>query len=310
MNLLSIISKSGLWKLIASDNSAAGQLFHTLIATMLIVALVCFVVGELTRNYSQVDKIWSLMPIVYSLITLSSFPFSPRIWLMAILVTIWGLRLSYNFYRKGGYNIIPWKGEEDYRWNLLRQNPLLQKGIRTPLFNLLFISLYQNVLILLFSTPLILAAKYAETGLSALDYIAASFMVLFILIESLSDNQLFNFQQQKQNKIPANGKFTKSLAKGFMMDGWWKYVRHPNYISEQAIWFSFYFFGVAASGQWLNWTLTGPVLLIFLFAGSSDFTERISMKKYPDYLGYKESVPRFIPFIFKSRREKIKTSKF
>jgi steroid 5-alpha reductase family enzyme len=263
MNLLSIISKSGLWKLIASDNSAAGQLFHTLIATMLIVALVCFVVGELTRNYSQVDKIWSLMPIVYSLITLSSFPFSPRIWLMAILVTIWGLRLSYNFYRKGGYNIIPWKGEEDYRWNLLRQNPLLQKGIRTPLFNL-----------------------------------------LFILIESLSDNQLFNFQQQKQNKIPANGKFTKSLAKGFMMDGWWKYVRHPNYISEQAIWFSFYFFGVAASGQWVNWTLTGPVLLIFLFAGSSDFTESISMKKYPDYLGYKENVPKFIPFIFKLKQEK------
>jgi steroid 5-alpha reductase family enzyme len=148
---------------------------------MIVVALVCFVVGELTRNYSQVDKIWSLMPIVYALIALSSFPFSPRIWLMAILVTVWGLRLSYNFYRKGGYNIIPWKGEEDYRWSLLRQNPLLQKGIRTALFNLLFISLYQNVLILLFSTPLILAAKYAETGLSGLDFVAASFMLLFII---------------------------------------------------------------------------------------------------------------------------------
>jgi steroid 5-alpha reductase family enzyme len=89
-----------------------------------------------------------------------------------------------------------------------------------------------------------------------------------------------------------------------MMDGWWKYVRHPNYISEQAIWFSFYFFGVEASGQWINWTLSGSVLLIFLFAGSSDFTESISMKKYPDYLDYKENVPRFFPFILKSGQEK------
>jgi steroid 5-alpha reductase family enzyme len=39
---------------------------------------------------------------------------------MAFLVTLWGLRLSYNFYRKGGYNIIPWKGEEDYRWKIFR----------------------------------------------------------------------------------------------------------------------------------------------------------------------------------------------
>jgi len=242
------------------------------------------------------------MPIVYSLITLSAFPNSPRILLMSVLVTIWGLRLSYNFYRKGGYNIIPWKGEEDYRWNILRQNPLLQKGIRIQLFNLLFISFYQNMLILLFSTPLILAAKYSNTGLSKLDYMAAFFMLLFILIETIADNQLFNFHQQKQNKIPINGNFSNSLAKGFMTDGLWKHVRHPNFISEQLIWVSFYFFGTAASGQLINWTLTGSVLLILLFIGSSDFTESISMKKYPEYLNYKQQVPKFIPLIFKLKQ--------
>ncbi|MCK7529656.1 MAG: DUF1295 domain-containing protein [Marinilabiliales bacterium] len=82
---------------------------------------------------------------------------------MAALVTIWGLRLSYNFYRKGGYSIIPWKGEEDYRWQILRETSALNGRLRFGVFNLLFISLYQNLLILLFSTPLLMAALYHDS---------------------------------------------------------------------------------------------------------------------------------------------------
>ena len=29
--------------------------------------MACFVVGELTRNVSQVDKLWSIVPVLYSL---------------------------------------------------------------------------------------------------------------------------------------------------------------------------------------------------------------------------------------------------
>jgi steroid 5-alpha reductase family enzyme len=270
---------------------------------MLSTAIICFVIGELTRNYSQTDKVWSIMPIVYSLVTLNAFPSSPRIWLMSILVLIWGIRLSYNFYRKGGYDLLPWKGEEDYRWAMLRQHPKLQKGIRFTLFNLFFISIYQHVLILLFSLPILFAAKYTETDLSVLDYVAASFMLLFILIETISDNQLHVFQFHKRKKIALDGKYSTSLKKGFLTEGLWNYVRHPNYVAEQATWISFYFFGVAASGIFINITLTGPVLLIFLFMGSSEFTERISLDKYPDYKNYKEHVPKFIPLLFKSRKE-------
>jgi steroid 5-alpha reductase family enzyme len=67
-------------------------------------------------------------------------------------------------------------------------------------------------------------------------------------------------------------------------------MRHPNYISEQALWISFYFFGVAASGQWINWTVIGAVLLIVLFVGSSRLTEKISSQKYPGYAEYKKAV--------------------
>src|SRR5659263_49083 len=210
------------------------DLVLTWIIVMIIVAIVCFLVSELTRNYSQVDKLWSLMPMVYSWITVASFP-SHRLFVMAILVTIWGLRLSYNFYRKGGYNIIPWKGEEDYRWKVLRENPLLKGRFRFGLFNLFFISFYQNMLILLFSTPLLLGAVNHSNPLNFIDLVAAILMLLFIVLEGLADNQLFRFQSEKKGLQKGNPVYGKSLEKGFMSEGFWKHVRHPNFASEQAI---------------------------------------------------------------------------
>ena len=285
------------WQLLLTGTDAYSDLLRTWVAIMLVTVAVCFVVGELTKNYSQVDKIWSLMPIVYAGVTLYAFPSSPRIWLMAVLVTLWGARLTYNFYRKGGYNIIPWKGEEDYRWEVLRQKPQL-KGFRMVLFNLLFISFYQQALIILFTTPLLLAAKNQSAGLSTLDVVATVALLLLLYIETTADNQLFAFHQQKQNKAARDGRFSKSLEKGFMVDGLWKYVRHPNFAAEQSIWVVFYLFSVAASGEWINWSISGALLLIILFKGSSDFTESISAQKYTKYKTYQQSVPRFIPLTF------------
>jgi steroid 5-alpha reductase family enzyme len=273
------------------------HLTRVLLAVMLTTAFICFLVSEITRNYSQVDKLWSLMPVVYSIIAITYSP-SPRVLIMTILVTAWGFRLSYNFSRKGGYNKIPWKGEEDYRWQVMRNNPLLQGRLRFGLFNLFFISLYQHLLIFLFSSPLIMAAANSNTALTLLDGLAASLMLLFLIIETISDNQLFRFHSIKKGILPYDGMYSESLKKGFMTEGLFRYVRHPNFASEQAIWISFYFFGVAASGHWLNWTIAGSVLLVLLFIGSSELTEKISSGKYPAYSGYKKEVPRFIPRIF------------
>ena len=95
--------------------------------------------------------------------------------------------------------------------------------------------------------------------------------------------------------------YTESLRKGFLTEGLFKHVRHPNFASEQAIWISFYLFSVAASGQWINFTLIGPVLLVILFIGSSIMTEKISSGKYPDYPTYQREVPKFIPKLFRRR---------
>lgn len=238
------------------------------------------------------------MPIIYSLVAYTANP-SPRLGIMSLLVAIWGFRLSFNFYRKGGYNIVPWKGEEDYRWKILRMHPALKGRVRFGLFNLLFISFYQNLLILLFSSPIILVSQYPGVNLDLMDIIAASLMLLFIIIETIADNQQFSFHKLKRQSGKAGALYSESLKNGFLSEGLWSYVRHPNFIAEQCIWISFYFLGVSASGKLLNWTLAGPVLLILLFFGSTHMTESISSKKYPGYDAYRKDVPKFIPGIIR-----------
>lgn len=80
-----------------------------------IVWTVCWLLSIITGNYSQVDRLWSVLPFAYSwwFTLFGSFieVANPRLLLISILTTSWGLRLSYNFYRKGGYN----PKDEDYR---------------------------------------------------------------------------------------------------------------------------------------------------------------------------------------------------
>ncbi len=276
------------------------SLVSSWITLFIVVVFACFIVSEITFNYSQVDKLWSLLPPAYSWITVAAFP-SARTVIMALLVTMWGLRLSYNFHRKGGYNIIPWKGEEDYRWMILRNNSALRGRLRFGMFNLFFISFYQNLIILLFTTPILLAALHTGLPLGITDIVAALLMLTFLIIETVADNQQFRFQTLKRSMPAEADRFSESLRKGFLTEGLWKYVRHPNFASEQAIWISFYLFGVAASGNWINFTLMGPVLLVLLFIGSSIMTEKISSSKYPGYSTYQKEVPKFIPRIFRRK---------
>ena len=288
--------------LLAGDNQL-GNLSDSLVLIMLAAVVLCFLTSEITRNYSQVDKLWSLMPAVYSITAYFAFP-SPRLLIMSCLVLLWGIRLSWNFARKGGYNIVPWRGEEDYRWKIIQQHPLLKGRIRFGLFNLFFISFYQHLLIFLFSCPLLVAAKYSNTDLTFIDITAAMLMLLFIILEAIADNQQFSFRRMRKMAGEEGGDPEGSFRKGFVTSGLWKYARHPNFAAEQAIWICFYLFGVGASGEWINWTISGAVLLVLLFQGSTLLTESISSKKYPDYAEYIRNVPKFIPVIFRFRRNR------
>jgi steroid 5-alpha reductase family enzyme len=128
------------------------------------------------------------------------------------------------------------------------------------------------------------------------DFILAGLMLFFIGYETAADIQQWNFQSKKRAMVKAGQEPRGDVAKGFIDTGLWAYSRHPNYFAEQSIWVVFYFFSVAASGQWFNWSIAGCLLLIVLFQGSSAFSEEISGGKYRGYKAYQERVPRFVPF--------------
>lgn len=266
---------------------------------LLVAWVTCFVLGELTANVSQVDKVWSLLPIVYTWIVAFHGDLSPRLWLMAVLVTAWGARLTYNFCRHGAYQLRFWNGHEDYRWKVLRQNPQFQPRWKWTLFNLVFISGYQNILIMLMTLPTIVALQYSETPMGWLDLVAGTLMTLMLIVEIIADQQQWRYQVAKKTLIESGKPLTENYARGFVNSGLWAISRHPNYFAEQGIWIAFYLFGVAASGQWINWSVSGCILLIILFRGSSNFSEEISASKYPAYAQYQKSVPRFIPLRFR-----------
>jgi steroid 5-alpha reductase family enzyme len=271
------------------------QALYTVIKMTAIVAAYCFIVGELTNNNSQVDKLWSLVPIAYAWVVADFGDYSPRLVVMAVLVSVWGIRLTANFALKGAYQWKFWTGEEDYRWEVLRKKPEFQPKWKWTLFNLFFISGYQNVLILLFTLPTIVALQNNEVPLGTFDYIIAGLMFYFIMYEMVADIQHWKFQSKKWALIKAGEELTGDYKKGFLDKGLWSLSRHPNYFAEQAIWVCFYLFSVSASGQWLNWSIAGCLLLIVLFMGSSNFSEEISASKYPAYAEYQKRVPRFIP---------------
>lgn len=266
----------------------------------LIAAVLCFLVSTIADNYSQVDKLWSIMPLAYTWVVAWDGGFEPRLVLMAVLVSIWGIRLSYNFSRRGGYSIRFWTGDEDYRWAVLRAKPEFAAKWKWLVFNLFFISLYQMGLILLMTLP---AVRSMGGGpITYVDGILSVLLIGLVVVELVADQQQWNFHKQKRLLLEKGGELPEKYKKGFIDTGLWGVVRHPNYAAEQAIWIVFYFFSVVATGQWINWSVMGAILLVLLFLGSSNFSETISSGKYPGYKNYIKRVPRFIPWFSKPEK--------
>ena len=116
----------------------------------------CWLLSVITGNSSQVDRIWSIIPIVYTFIFAATDlrllfnsnydELNMRPIVIFLLVAVWGLRLTWNFARKGGYNY----KDEDYRWPVLRK---IIPPFFYQIFNITFIASYQNLLLLLITLP-------------------------------------------------------------------------------------------------------------------------------------------------------------
>lgn len=175
------------------------------------------------------------------------------------------------------------------------------------LFNVLFISLTQSLLLLLISTPaynFLLLAQVPEAepfGLADLAFSRVAFF--FIIIEYLADHQQWNFHRAKheyQDNARIQGEFkdqfsAEDLERGFVVSGLWSWCRHPNFTAEQAVWLTLYLWSCYRTDSYLQWTGFGILGYLAIFQGSTRLTEDISAGKYPEYRDYQARVGRFIP---------------
>lgn len=261
-----------------------------------ILSLSVFLISIVTGNYSQVDRMWSILPAIYNILFLL-YPvvvnkelLSSKQILSTLLTSLWSIRLTFNYARKGGYT----SGSEDYRWEYLRKN-YLQNKILFQIFNLTFISFYQNYLILFFSMPGYYVYLNRNSNLGFEEILTAGMFISFLIIETVADQQQWNFQTEKYKQIKSN-KLVSPYNVGFIQSGLFKYSRHPNFFGEIMVWWSFYLFSCVCDKSLINFSIIGPILLNLLFLGSTNLTEKISSEKYPSYLKYQQSVSRIVPW--------------
>ena len=261
-------------------------LLITVILTILSI-FYAFFYGLFTRNYSTVDRLWSVLPGVYVLIWLPGFINSPRFVIASILVIAWAIRLTRNFAVKGGFKVEHGRFTvEDYRWEVMREK--IPGRIAFELFNFFFISLFQLSLIFAFTFPLYLAGA-SNKALGAGDFIIFTVHALLLILETVADEQQFAYYAIRGNSNDPRVKL------GFNTFGLWKVSRHPNYVGEMGQWLMISFYPLTAGLSWLPSGLA-VIVLVTLFIGSTLLAEGITGKKYPAYAAWKKATPVWIPF--------------
>ncbi|MFW5715840.1 MAG: DUF1295 domain-containing protein [Spirochaetota bacterium] len=263
-----------------------------------------YLLGAVTGDYSWVDRLWSTAPVLFAWIHAVRADLAPAPTVAALLVSAWGLRLTYNFARRGGYTTM-----EDYRWPILRNR--MKSPLVWQLFNLLFICGYQILLFVLFTMPVHRLATISAPLSPATTLAAVALFLLFLAYETVADQQQWVFQNVKHGAIPANpppawmgpdagtrrARLEADLERGFLTHGLFRYSRHPNYFGELAVWWTLYLLAVVASGELVQWSGLGVLLLTLLFVGSTWFTESISGARYPRYTEYRQRTSAIVPWL-------------
>ncbi|KAK3046138.1 hypothetical protein LTS18_013457, partial [Coniosporium uncinatum] len=136
---------SALWALRSLDDFATLYLrINPLVmafAFSLAISPIFLLVSEVNKNYSQVDRMWSILPSLYNThyaiwAHMAGLPVR-RMDLVLLVSWVWSARLTFNYWRKGGYSI----GSEDYRWEIVAKKV---GPLGMFLFNVSFISFGQS----------------------------------------------------------------------------------------------------------------------------------------------------------------------
>ncbi|KAH7135642.1 hypothetical protein B0J11DRAFT_454182 [Dendryphion nanum] len=273
----------------------------TAVGFSVFLSVVVLIVSEINKNYSQVDRLWSIIPVIYNChyslwAHLSGIPAHRVDHVMAVSI-LWGARLTFNYWRKGGYSV----GSEDYRWAIVKKNV---GSFWMVILNIAFISLGQNLLLLAITTPtyiLLLVSRITGDNIDTFDSVFSKLMLTLVVIEFFADQQQWNYHKaktiyQESAKTPKEYNFTREqLDRGFNTSGLWAYSRHPNFAAEQAFWVSLYQWACCQTWSYLNWAFVAAISYLFLFQASTWLTELLSAGKYPEYKVYQKRVGKFLP---------------
>lgn len=269
------------------------------------------ILSILTGSVAWNDRLWSVLPPVWACMYAlhpvvsqdrkTGGQFDLRLSMMAFLATTWGLRLSANAFRRGYY---AW-GHLDYRYIWLRQNTFKNRFLAWGAFIAFFIYGFNTVLLGLITTPLYFAwiRRGEEPQLTPVDILAIVGLTGCIVLETVADQQQWLFQTRKAELLRVHKGDNDAIkltdpeaAAGFVQSGVFAWSRHPNFFAEVSTWWCFYLFSVGASGRWINWCISGPILYTLLFQMTTPLTEMLSAQKYPLYREYQARVPRLIPW--------------
>lgn len=247
-------------------------------ATATAVAAFMFItwlVSLARHDASIVDIAWGAGFVLVAWVAFAAGDgYGPRQWLITLMVTAWGLRLSfYLAWRNLG------KGE-DYRYQAMRR----RWGDRFPIISLVTVFALQGLLMLVVSLP-VQAAHAWDTprNLTVLDLAGAAVWAAGLFFEATGDWQLARFKTD-----PANA--------GKVMDrGLWRYTRHPNYFGDFLVWWGIF---LVTLSRWESaWTIVGPAAMSYLLLRVSGVTllERSLVKRRPGYEEYIARTSAFFP---------------
>ncbi len=227
------------------------------------------------KNSSIVDIFWGAGFVVSTWIYFFLTPdgFLLRKVLIAILTTLWGVRLSlYILWRN-------WRKGEDFRYQTWR----MEAGAAWWWRSFFKVFLLQGILMWIISTPL-LAAQYKSNPdrLTVLDFLGMGLWLVGFFFESVGDIQLARFKANPDNK-------------GKVMDrGVWRTTRHPNYFGDSTQWWGNYLIAASAGGWW---TAFSPLLMtMFLLRVSGVTLLEKSLAVRPGYEEYIKTTSAFIPW--------------
>jgi len=242
---------------------------------ILMTMIILWLASLALKNSSIVDIFWGLGFVLANWVyfVLTPYGAEPRKWLISVLVSIWGLRLSlYILWRN-------WGKAEDFRYQTWRKEAAAEWWWRS--FFRVF--LLQGLLLWVISIPLLAAQVAAQpASLQVLDYLGLAVWTVGFFFEFMGDLQLARFRS-----IPSN--------KGKVLDhGVWRYTRHPNYFGDSAQWWGYFLIAVSAGGWWVFYSPLMMTLLLLKVSGVALLEKTLKDSK-PQYKEYIEKTSAFFP---------------